>query len=68
MSEVNAKVGDRIEWTFSDDHQCKMLRGKKFEAIVEIVDTVNGYYGVYAEYGQDFIRFSDAVIIKDSEV
>ena len=43
------KEGDLIEW---------VIDGKTFSAVVAIV-TENSY-GVYAEYGQDFIPFDKA--------
>lgn len=65
-----AKVGDTIEWSFGLNENVMLdLRGRTFQAEVAIVIQQEGYtfdkcYGVYAEYGQDYIPFSDATIIK----
>lgn len=73
MSEATkiAKVGDTIEWSFdSNDNAFAYLQGKTFRAKVVIVVEQEGYtfdkcYGVYAEYGQDYIPFSVARIIEN---
>jgi hypothetical protein len=70
MTTEIAQVGDIIEWSFKDNENVPAnLQGKVFHAKVSIVVQQEGYtfdkcYGVYAEYGQDYIPFSDATIIK----
>lgn len=60
-----ANVGDTIEWTFdNDEHTPDFLRGNTFNAVVQTLKLNDHTYGVYAEYGQDFIGFNDCKIIK----
>lgn len=57
-----AKEGDIIEWTLPD--RFKEIFGKTvFQAKVVAVFLETKEYGVYAEYGQDIIPFSDALKI-----
>ncbi len=55
-----AEVGDTIEWTL--DSNCGHLSNKTCQAEVACVTDTD--YGVYADYGQDYIPFEDAKIIK----
>ena len=69
MKEKVAKYGDVIQWEMdSRDHDwCVEYYGKTtFAAEVAMVDLKNKDYGVYAEYGQDLIPFSQATIIKET--
>lgn len=59
-----AKQGDTIQWSFPEDDERVYLRGNTFEAKVVIVNHKEKEYGVYSEYGQDFIGFDDCKIIK----
>ena len=56
-----AKEGDIIKWSFDKEHGT-FLAGKTFTAKVAMVSFTDNVYGVYAEYGQDLIPFSDATI------
>lgn len=60
-----AKVEDIIEWTFPTD-ECtpKYFRGNTFQGSVEYVNHDNREYGVYCEYGMDYVGFDDCKIIK----
>jgi calcineurin-like phosphoesterase family protein len=52
------EVGDVIEWTMPED--CGFdLEGKTFQAKVEYVNHKEKEYGVWTEYGQDLIPFSE---------
>lgn len=53
----------RIKWSF-DKGQGTILAGRTFTAKVIIIDELEKYYGVYAEYGQDYIPFDEATIVK----
>lgn len=66
--EKIAKQGDEIEWSFAKDDAAKHLAGKTFRAKVAIVCEKERNYGVYAEYGQDYIGFDKAKIIKVENV
>jgi hypothetical protein len=57
-----AQVGDTIRWSFEEDHPFLKVKGQTFEA--EVVLVTKDSYGVYADYGQDYIPFEDADIIK----
>jgi len=60
-----ANLDDTIEWTFEDsDYYPDYLRGNTFEAKVQKVDYEKKEYGVYAEYGIDYIPFGNCKIIK----
>ena len=60
-----ANIGDVIEWTFdNDEHTPSFLRGNTFQAKVSYIKIDDKTYGVYSEYGQDFIGFDDCKIIK----
>lgn len=56
-----AKVGDTIEWTLNND--CGILSGKTYQA--EVGTITDEDYGVFAEYGPDYIPFADAKIIEN---
>ncbi|WP_272149112.1 hypothetical protein [Tenacibaculum aiptasiae] len=57
--------GDLIQWTFEDNNTTpEIFRGKTFMSEVAVVDKRRGCYGVYAEYGQDFIPFKNADLVK----
>lgn len=60
-----AKVGDTIQWSF--DKFTPLLAGKTFKATVELVRNDEKDYGVYADYGQDFIPFDHAEIIANEK-
>jgi len=74
-----AKVGDIIEWTFSNDPGwtgtiCEQYMGKTFQSEVMCVSTDDGFlsddileYGIYTEYGQDYIPHDQCKIIKRKE-
>jgi len=66
MANPIAKIGDRISWTF-DKTEHAAFRGKTFEAEVLLVDTKQQHYGVYADYGQDFIPFDQGTILKNKK-
>lgn len=60
-----AQQGDTIEWTFPNDKNTpEHFRGNTFQAKVVVVNHKEKEYGVYAEYGQDYIGFNDCKIIK----
>lgn len=60
-----AKQGDSIMWHFpeNENHPDK-LKGKTFKANVAVVNLSDREYGVYAEYGQDYISFDKALLVK----
>ena len=59
-----ASIGQKIQWSFDDseDH-LECFRNNTFEAFVQAVNHKTKEYGVYAEYGQDYIPFNEATII-----
>ena len=60
-----AKQGDTISWSFGSSVDIPdFLRDNTFEAKVSVVNNESKEYGVYAEYGQDFIPFSEATVVK----
>ena len=61
---MEAKQGDTIRWSFEPDHPFKPCAGKTFEAEVVFVDEDGEDYAVYADYGQDYIPFDKAEIVK----
>jgi len=56
---MKLKVGDKIQWSF-DENYPSSLRNKTFSANIAIINKKERTYGVYAEYGQDFIPFHKA--------
>ncbi|MCK9429288.1 MAG: hypothetical protein M0R17_04740 [Candidatus Omnitrophica bacterium] len=78
MEEL-AKVGDIIEWTFSNDPGWigtiyEQYMGKTFQSKVMYISTDDGFssndileYGVYTDYGQDYIPHDQCKIIKGKE-
>lgn len=67
-TENIAEVGYLIEWTFPDNQDvCGFLAGNSFRAYVCMVNTNDSEYAVMAEYGQDYIGFDQATIIKKAK-
>ncbi len=66
MNYEIASVGDTIQWSFDGD-AVSIFAGKTFSAEVGLVDNESREYGVYAEYGQDYIAFEDAKIINKKQ-
>ena len=66
MNKEIYKQGDKIQWTFENNHQCKHLSGKTFSANIAIVNQWEEVYGVYAEYGMDLIPFKNAILIQEN--
>lgn len=62
-ADTIGRVGQIIEWNFNDD-DTHPLSGKIYKAKIAMVDDREGLYGVYASYGQDYIPFEKAKIIK----
>lgn len=60
------KQGDRIQWTFGEDEP-EMFRNKTFSANIAIINEKEQTYGVYTEYGQDFIPFDQATMVMTLE-
>jgi len=60
-----AEIGDIIEWVINDDCGCVDLRGKTFTANVAAIFIKERLYGVYAEYGMDYIGFDQCNIINN---
>lgn len=68
MSKKIGKVGDIVEWDFKDetfDKYPSWLKDNVFTAEVAMVDLDEKHYGVYADYGQDFIPFDSGRIINN---
>ena len=61
MENKIAKKGDIIQWDFKD-HEMKDIFPETYTAEVLIV--CKDCYGVYASYGQDYIPFDKATILK----
>jgi|GEM_PF-4070919 hypothetical protein len=60
-----AKVGQKIRWHFGESKLTpERLRGKTFTSEVKMIDIEEKHYGVIASYGQDYISFKDAEIVK----
>ena len=62
-----AKQGDVVEWDFKGDdysHLPDHLRGMTFKGNVAVVFEKQRVYGVYASYGQDYIRFDQCKVIE----
>lgn len=68
--KVIGEIRDTIEWNFKDDKFStypEHLRGKTFTAEIACVNLDDEAYGVYAEYGQDYIPFDMCKIIKKAK-
>ena len=60
--ESKFQEGDTIEWSFDNsDKYPEYLKGKTFQAKIIVIQ--DQCYGVYAEYGQDYIPFNKAKLI-----
>lgn len=57
---VKIKMGDTIQWSFSESNPWKRLAGKTFTAKVLMIDNKQKHYGVYSDYGNDLIPFDQA--------
>jgi hypothetical protein len=58
-------IGDTIEWDFIGDEYkdySKYYTENTFQATVGII--TDNCYGVYAEYGMDYIPFESAKLVK----
>jgi hypothetical protein len=62
MDIVILKMGDLIEWSFPKDHG-SFLAGKTFRS--KIVYVFEDSYGVYAEYGFDYVPFNRAKLVEN---
>lgn len=66
MPRKIAKEGDTIEWSFPNNKNTpEHFRGNTFQAKVVVVNHKEKEYGVYAEYGQDYIGFNDCKIVNN---
>ena len=65
MAKEIAKQGDTIEWSFPNTKDYpEHFRGNTFQGTVGAVNLKDKEYGVYCEYGQDYIGFNNCKIIK----
>lgn len=66
MGYPNFKVGDVFEFSFEIDHPSS-LKGQTFKAEVGAVNRQKKEYGVYTDYGQDYISFDQALPLKNTD-
>jgi hypothetical protein len=64
MDIVILKIGDLIEWSFPKDHG-SFLAAKTFQSKIVDVFEDSYCYGVYAEYGVDYVPFDRAKLVKN---
>ena len=61
------KIGQKVKYTIPDNCSFKSVAGKIFVAEIILVDMDAREYGVYAEYGQDFVSFDKCELAEDGK-
>lgn len=58
MSEV-LKIGDKVKYTIPNTCSHSFFAGKTFIGEIGMIDFEEKEYGVYTEYGQDYVGFDE---------